>query len=618
MEFIQITDVEPAPKGGRHFKGAGITPSLNELTEKSIKDESSNPVFNFSEHFFEDLQKITPIDLAMSVPFVALRSMKDQKVDIDFNLALFQKPIDFSKISSGERYSDRPIASLIELKIKSDQGSGYIYFQEISFTIKVHKPDIAMNGILISLLFPGFPMEIEYGWRNSKAPKDSPLNKTEKLQFALKSYNISYNVDGQIDLTIDGTAFSERFNNTLLGDEGGTVADLKKSGLTPEQIEDIMNKDGLSAQIEATKNYVEYLQSVKDSPDQTGKRSMKIVNQMLESYQNIGNNARGRTKKNLDKKILALKDKSQAGAEYFEVIKGKKHKLFKEGFITIHDLVSTVCKDTFEAFQKITSTEKLRMLYGLFSDEVGKNQSKFAGQPIADFPIDLVKFRESVTEQQASNGGALTLEAFFNIIIRDFLHDDGYWKKLESTNDGVRIPYAYLALNNYRDGGDNGAAQMDISLIDIGRDVPMTSELIKGVDTLSVGDFEKKLRAEGLPILKLGHGNSFIRELKMENVTDQYIKAALIKRMADSSSTLTRAFVPPGLQSAIEGSDVKTPLHLPLRGSMNVLGSVDFKPFRAFGLLSGIFVTDAVYKIMSVTHTLNNSGFTTNLEIMYN
>ena len=181
MEFIQITD------------GAStLTPSKKSLTRKSIKSETSNPIFNFKQDFIDNLQKITPTELGMSVPFVALRAVDDQgKVLHDFNLELFQKQLDFTKLGTKERFSDRPTASLMELKIKSDQGSGYIYFQDISFTIKVHKPDIALNGILISLLFPGMPMEVEFGWRNSVS-KNPLLTKTEKLLFALKTYNFSY------------------------------------------------------------------------------------------------------------------------------------------------------------------------------------------------------------------------------------------------------------------------------------------------------------------------------------------------------------------------------------------------------------------------------------------
>lgn len=612
MEFVQITS------------GAVSTliPSLKPFKSVSVQSESSNPVFNFSQEFIDNLQKITPIDLASSVPFVSLSSVDEQgKVLINFNLELFQKPIDLSKIGSKERFSDRPTASLVELKIKSDTASGYIYFQDISITIKVHKPDIALNSTLIALLFPGMPCEIEYGWRNSMS-KNPLLNKTEKLLFALKSYNINYNQDGQIDLTIDGTAFSERFNTTLLGDEGDKISELvdakaqgkQKYKLKQQDLADVLNKDGLTTQYNQISNYIDYLRNLKDNPDKTGVRDMDLVEGMLQSYQTILENARGRTKENFSKNVKQLEEYRQEGGQYQEK-KVKQQQIFRGGMITLHDLVSTLCEKTLDTFQKITKVEKMRVVYGLFHAEVGKNQGKFSGQPIADFPIDLAVFRQKIGEYVEAKGTeVLTVEGLFNIIIREFLHDTGYWKKLESTDEGVAIPSMYLAVNNYV---VNGKRQMDVSLIDINRDVPPTSGLIKGTGKLSVGDFEKKLRDAGIPVIKLGHGNSFIQNFKMENISDQYIKAAFISRMAETSSTYTRSWIPASLQNGIEGNDTKTPLHLPLQGSMTVLGSVDWKPFRAMGLISGLFIIDGVYKIMSVQHTISNQGFRTDFEILH-
>lgn len=627
MEFIQITDIEPAPKGGRHFKGGGLTPSIQPLTETSQKSESSNPIFNFSQDFIDNLQKITPIDLASSVPFVSLSSVDEQgKVLINFNLELFQKPIDFSKMGSKERFSDRPTASLVELKIKSDTASGYIFFQDISIVIKVHKPDIALNSTLIALLFPGMPCEIEYGWRNSTIKsndpqKPHPLNTTEKLLFALKNYNINYNQDGQIDLTIDGTAFSERFNTTLLGDEGDKISELvdakaqgkQKYRLKQQDLADVLNKDGLTAQYNQISNYIDYLRNLKDNPDKTGVRDMDLVEGMLQSYQTILETARGKTKENFSKNVKQLEQYRQEGGQYQEK-KVKQQQIFRGGMITLHDLVSTLCEKTLDTFQKITKVEKMRVVYGLFHQEVGKNQGKFSGQPIADFPIDLALFRQKIGEYIEEGKEVLTVEGLFDIIIREFLHDTGYWKKLESTDEGVAIPSMYLAVNNYV---VNGKRQMDVALVDINRDVPPTSGLIKGTGKLSVGDFEKKLRDAGIPVIKLGHGNSFIQNFKMDNISDQYIKSTLISRMAETSSTYTRSWIPPSLQNGIEGSDTKTPLHLPLQGSMTVLGSVDWKPFRAMGLISGLFIIDGVYKIMSVQHTISNGNFTTTMDILY-
>ena len=381
----------------------------------------------------------------------------------------------------------------------------------------------------------------------------------------------------------------------------------------------MVNKGGLTAAYSAITNYQSYLKDLIDKPDKTGKRDLDILQSMMTSYQTILQNAAGTTRSNFQRNLKQLSEYSQAAGQYQE--KNKKQQTFKkDGFITLHDLVSTLCEKTLDTFQKITRVEKLRFVYGLFHDEVGKSQGKFSNQPIADFPIDLAVFKEKISEYVKSAGTeVLTVEGLFTILISDFLHDDGYWKKLESTSDGVRLPQVYLAVNNYV---VNGKRQMDISLVDINRDVPITSRIIEDMvrsGKSSVADFERAIKdkAKNIPIVKLGHSNSFIRELKLNNVMDEYLKAVLIKRMADSSSTYSRSFTPAGLQNALNGADTKTPLSLPLQGSMTVLGSVDWKPFRSFGLISNIFVVDAIYSIMSVEHTINPGGFSTTLTILY-
>lgn len=617
VQFIQLIEVEPSSAEGRRL---GSTP----IIEKSSKEESANPLFGFSQNFVDNLQKITPLELGSAVPFVALRALDDKGGVIhDFNKELFFKQIDFSKINSGERYVDRPGSSLIELKIKSSTASGYIYFQDVTFQIKLHKPDITLNSTLIALLFPGMPMQLEYGWNSNS--ENETLNKKEKLNFALRSYNISYTQDGQIDLTIQGTAFNERFNNTLVGDEGGDINELLNKNLSQEQRSDLLRQDTTSGLYGTIENYQKYFKNVKENPDKSGLRDMKVVDAMMESYESVMNKARGKIRENFEKNVKQLKKVKQSGAQYKEgnnieqeLFKGKEG-----GMVTVHDLISTLCERTFDTLPKVFGNPTIRMVYGLFHNEVGKNENgRFKNQSIADFPIDLVKFRELVGEYTQSSGtSVLTIEGLFTLLISNFFHNEGYWKQLEGTKDGIRIPHMYLALNNYK---VNKETIMDIALIDTNKDIPLTSGIIKDfINTkdgkVSINDFEKaiKSKAKKIPIIKLGHGNSFIRDLKMSNVMDEYIKAALIKRMADSSSTYTRSFIPPGLQNAIEGSDDKTPLHLPLQGTMNVLGNVDWKPFRAFGLISGIFPIDGLYVILDVEHTINNQGFFTNITFRY-
>ena len=48
--------------------------------------------------------------------------------------------------------------------------------------------------------------------------------------------------------------------------------------------------------------------------------------------------------------------------------------------VTVHDLVSTLCEKTLDAFSKTTGADKLRFVYGLFHDSAGKQGGKFGGE----------------------------------------------------------------------------------------------------------------------------------------------------------------------------------------------------------------------------------------------
>jgi hypothetical protein len=62
----------------------------------------------------------------------------------------------------------------------------------------------------------------------------------------------------------------------------------------------------------------------------------------------------------------------------------------------------------------------------------------------------------------------------------------------------------------------------------------------------------------------------------------------------------------------------QTPLQLPLKGEMTVIGNTDWKPFKSFFLDTGFWFVDGVYRILEVTHTLSNEGFFTKITFQWN
>jgi len=571
-------------------------------------NEADNPIFNFSQDFIDGLQKITPIDMGLSVPFINLRSV-DQSGQLitDFNLQLFHKPVDLTKLNDiSVRYPDRPTASLIELRVKTDLASGYLYFQDVNMTIRIHKPDSVIDGTLIPLLFPGVPFELEYGWKS----KNPTLDKREVLLFALKTYNLNYTIDGQADLTIEGTAFNERLNSVYLGDEDEKPGDGTKAA----------RGDTLSANFIKLERYVEYIKDLQGKKDKSGIRDYKLLGTLFEKYSSSLTVTRGKIRENFLRNFAALKDKRQEVKKKDKVKNAKEAIIFKEGFVTIFDLVETMCAKTLDSFSKLLYGRDFRVVYGQFSEDVGGEKSKYKSASISDFPIDYALFRRAMEKYTKQNGTeVLTFEALVTIIKKDFLHNVDYWRKVEKLNpakNGVVTPTVEVLFHNYRKGDKKVA---DLVFVDAGRDIPITSSAIKGKTKMSQNDFEKAIvdlsKNQKFPIIRVGHAHSFIKEISMTHVMDQYIKAAFIKKMADSAMIETREFIPPELE--VDNDETGTPLTLPLEGTMTVLGHPEWRPFRAFLLSTGIFPIDGVYKITAVEHVLNVQGYTTSITFLY-
>lgn len=599
-----------------------ISGSISPKSNVKILTDTENPLFNFSPDFITNLQNISPTELGMSVPFISLKALDDQGNSIhDFSLDFFGGPLDVAKFKEGKRYPDRPTISLKEIRLRTDLGAtGYLYYTEVTLALKVHKPDNVVDGTLLSLLFPGAPLELQFGWNSPS----NILNKKDILKFALKSYTITIGGDGQTDLTIEGTAFNERFNNTYVGDQGGDISSVAAKQLTPE-IEKNLLKDNLSTNFATIQKWIEYLNDLKDKKDKGGKNNYKLVNDSLVTYNNLIQRVRGPIRKNFSDNFALLKTKKNSGSKFN--VKGRQSVIdFPKDFVYLHDVVDTLCSKTFDAMQKglfYDSNANYRFIYGKFHDEVGIGQG-FSGFPISDFPIDFAMLQKEFAEEMSTKGDAvLTVEALFNVLSKEFLENESYWKKLlKGTDRGIKTPDVALTVNNYM---IKNQRFIDIAFIDTSSEIPITSSVIKDIvkkgGFASQNDFESAVLSKAkkpMVVLKIGHANSFLKELSMTNIMDEQMKSALISRMAEHSIINTRSFVPPGFEPAVDDTHVDTPLQLPLQGKMTVLGHPDWKPFRAFILSTGIYVIDGVYKIISVDHVLSSDGFTSEIEFFYN
>jgi len=564
-------------------------------------DFNSNPIFNFDQAFLDGLNSITPPQMGASVPYISLKILDPSGAVLeDLNLGFFHKPFSADQIRSDVRYSERPVMSLKDIQLKADLASGYLYYTNVTLNIKVHRPDALGSTFLIALLFPGMPFLLEYGWSSP----NTLLDTRDILLFAVKTYNIKLDQTGQIDLTIEGTAFNERFGNTLVGDLG--VPPVKNQKTTTEEL------DGLERYRNQVQHYSAYLADMRSRSNSTI-NDYSIIKEFAEVYKKIENKSRGDVSGKFSTTMKTLRGNSQR--------RDIGPKLRGIEVIPLHDLIYTLCNDTFAALgNTISGIQEFRITYGTFNAKAGI----YANKSIAEFPIDLKKFKSKIGAGHDNGIHVPTIQFLLNTLQESFLENEDYFKSnltqkpanaATFTPDVFNKPDVVSHFISRKEGGPDGLIVMELYIVDINSGLPITTAALANLNRASQADAEQAVAgATNFPIMRLGHANSFIKTITLTQISDQNMKAALIERMTRDRVVGPRSTI---TQKESQGAAPVTPLTLPLKGNASVVGHPGWKPFRAFYLSTGFFLIDGVYKITGVTQSLSAGEFNTDIEFMW-
>ncbi len=545
--------------------------------------DTANPIFNFNQQFITDFQDLSSMALGQSVPYISLSAVDLQGTILkNFNVQFFHKQFDFSTIGQS-RFSDRPLMSIKSLEVSSNAANGYLYVLDVRITLKLHSPDALTRSELLFLLFPGLPLLLEYGRNGSPGVADF-LNQREILFVSVKDYTITMDQSGQSELVINATAFNDRFNNTLIGDGSAPGATARVSA---------EEQDG----IEHTKTTTDAVLAHVVSNSQSNNYALKRL--LAESYRETEDKVRGSIKAQFQARLSQLS--ALATTQRFGLKSVK--------VIPFHDIVHTLIVPTLNAMEGaiFPSMTNFRIIYGTFNNKF----SSFADKSIADFPIDWNMLDKIIGDDVESGITVQSIQSLLNHLIRDFIEKDSYWRTVDhSQEDGNYPPDVVVNFTNRVVGQDRFA---EIVIFDVSHNLPVTTlTLPQGTD--SVQNAEAGFVQAGVPIIRMAHANSFISDISLSHISDPNMKAVLIKRMQDNRLASPRDPIP---QGKARDTTPDTPLVLPLRATMNVLGHIEWKPFRFFYLSTGNFLIDGVYKILSVKHMLSADGFKTSLDIMH-
>lgn len=557
--------------------------TFTENIDKSRKD--INFLFNFDQDFISSLEQISPTDLATAMPHfsLAVAKMNGQKL-ANLSLDWFQKPIEFDKIGDGDRrYGDRPLLSLKDVSITTDNASGYLYYTNVEIKFVVHRPDLLASSILVSVLFPGTPLLMEYGWKNFQ---DSALTQIQKLLLSVISYDLNFDPNGEINLTVSCSAFNDRLSaiyigDTLKEDSNENVSEAERGGL-------VFIKSSLEDKL---KSFEEILENKENKPS----NDFDLVRQAAENVRFVLEV----TNRKISDNFATYVQKTEQYVLSKDV--GKR----KYDYISFGNLVYAMCGETLDALSQTIPGGKVEVIYGKFNQKSGD----FSNKSIAEFPIEYSRFLQIVKSYREA-GNSVTVSNFFSTIIREFLEDKGYWLSTLQNNKNKPVEFnnpdvVVLFINN----GD----KFYICLMDAKFGLPITTASLPKGKSSTVSAQKEVLKGTSIPVILYGKATSYIKNLTLSQTLTPEMKAGMIKRARDAPGASTRNPYP---YDALNKSVPTSPLTLPLQGSLTVFGHIDWKPFRAFYLDVGIYVVNGIYKISKVTHVINSEGFESQIDFV--
>lgn len=547
-----------------------------------------NPLFNMDKDFGINFSKTKPIDIAQSQPYIKLEVLKlGGEVISNLNIDFFQRQIDFTTINGPGRYTDRPLISLKSVEISTDQASGFFYYTNVNLSLKIHKKDELSDRAILGLLFPGCPLRMTYGWNS----KDEWLNKSKQiLLLNVVSYDITLDETGQADLTVKCMAFNNVLETTLIGD----LNTLAKSNPNISEQE----QNGLFSNYKQLTEFLDYIEGLEKNQSKNQNDYSVILNS-AKSYRNLELKTRGEISNNFTKYLKNLSEKKLRQHESF----GRKGQV---DVISFGDLVYTLCDETLKSMSAFVPVKSFEVVFGDFNKQCGA----YAGKSIADFPIDYSKFLSWVKDKAHDGYRTIYMKDLLDSLCSTFIENENYMRPSSKSETAVfQKPEMSV---NFINSGDI----LTLSIVDGKSGVPPTTNQIKDLKKASLADAQQKiLNGTDIPIITLGHSNSFIKGVTFSRIDDAYMETVLIERAYDNSQFTPRSGVP---NAALQSSQAaKTPLSLPLQGTAKVVGHVGWKRLSSFYLSTGIFLIDAIYTITKVTHTLSSENFETQIEFMW-
>lgn len=547
-----------------------------------------NPFFSVDQEFIDKMQNITTVELAQSVPHIKIRRINPdtlQPEEPSFNVSVFNKQIDFNEPANNFQ-ADRPIASLKDLSITTEEANGPYYITRVNLNIKIHRPAAIRESALLHLFTFGENIEVQFGWNSP----NEHLAKKESFQFIVAKPSIAIGSDGQIDFALEGVGVTDRlFFQMYIGN----------------------NKlDPYLTSLEETKKRI-----IKDIDKLDGRKSIDdkskikgFKTELINLDVKIRTAAKDRLAESL--KVLITNEKRR---EYFYEDKIKKipHETIRFGDL-VHTLLEPLVEQAFKLRYPSTGTgvnkgKKFTIVMGTFNDYAGN----YAGQSLANFEIPVIKILEIFRDEANKGLTSLSFDNFLSNIKGWFESDELYTFKGSGPTKVTKFQTIVFENKN----------TIEWWLLDIEWKKPDMSEILKKSRTdgaTPLAEIKKTLKEKGIPYLAFGHVNTMIKSANFSPVEIEGLAEHLIaeswKEIKDERKAGVRTVTAGEKLDSIETGKVNFGI-IPIQGTLELTGHVDWKPFRTMWIDTQTVWYDMLFCVLEVSHTLSSQGFVTTLKL---
>lgn len=554
----------------------------------------NKPFASAFQEAVDELERITPSEKAMSVPFLKIWEI-DPSSGMPRNpgseKSIPKRPLSSQLVeppkfgaSSDVIFRERPDVSLERVIVKYNNPRDIFSYRQFQLMFIVHRPDVvfekSINGedCWARLLIPDAVFALEYGWTSSKGVKNSLLNgdglrsslgsvvpALQSMRFKPSNYTFKMNADGSMSFTVFALEDGEfNFRQASIG-----LHSLAESLLDPASwaVNEPFGRDS---------------------------GQLKILRDALH------------------KQLSDSKTKVASKGETVSI-----SKVFNVLFAPLFE----------KAYTNLGYSSK-KLFIGDLNDRAGQPSSRYSkggSNWIGDFQVPLQDV-EDIFSKNVKIGEQMTLQNFIRPFLEIFQTSET-WDRTSSKKDkddeqSEMMPRVVIRSVTNRDR-DNKLS-VSVYIFDAKHEfVTVTKSNKDGQDDFigtngSKSDLKKKLRDKNIPYISLLKGNAYIRDASFDVTMDDAMKSLKINQVFGQKGTRINFTGSPEISGKINSApDASQFIYSgAITGDIPMIGNFAFDIFQLIWIDFGVKAWSGLFSIMSREDTLERGDFSTKLKVV--